>query len=222
LKDQLDQALGVGGSAVRIDVPAVGLHRHRQHVGAELREDHRCRPVAGTVRAVEGDADAREIELERGSKLPYVVVEGPLEHPNSADPLPGLLVHTPLDLELPVVIELGAVTIEELDPVVGERVVRGRDDRRQIEAQASGEDRRGGRRQDAAEHRVPATRGDSGGQGLLQHRPRLAGVAHDQELGTLGLCHQGGGSAQAHGQIGCEQIAHGPPYPIGPEQLALD
>ena len=99
--------------------------------------------------------------------------------------------------------------------------MRGRDDRRQIEAQAPGEHRRGRRRQDAAEHRVPAARGDPRREGLLQHRPRLAGVADDQELRTLGLGHQGGGAAQAHGQIRGEQLADGPPYPIGPEESPL-
>ena len=72
-----------------------------------------------------------------------------------------------------------------------------------------------------AEHRVPSPGGDPGGEGLLQHRARLARVADDQDLRALGLGLQRRRAAQPHGEVRGEQLAHGAPDAIGPEESPL-
>jgi hypothetical protein len=62
--------------------------------------------------------------------------------------------------------------------------------------------------------------GDAGGERPLQHRPRLAGVANDQDLRPLGLQRSGGGAAQRRRQLGAEEGAGLSPDPVGSEELA--
>ena len=91
----------------------------------------------------------------------------------------------------------------------------------QVETQPASEHRCGGRGQDAGEHRVPSPGGDPGRQGLLQHRPRLAGVANDQDLRAIRVGLQGRRPSQPDGEVRGEQLADGPPDAIGPEQSSL-
>ena len=184
--DELDQALGMSRAAVGVDVAAVGLRADQLQLGAERAEDRRGGPVGRPVGAVEGDSRAGEIELEGAAELADVVVEGALELAHAPDPLAGRVVEARLDRGLGLVVELDPPRVEELDPVVGVGIVGGRDDPRQVEAQPARQHRGGRRGQDAAQHRVPAARRDPRREGLLEHRPGLAGVADDQDLRTLG------------------------------------
>jgi hypothetical protein len=185
--DQPDQALGMGRAAVRVDVASVRLGRGQHELRPERREDHRRSTVSGPVRAIQGDSHAGQIEGERRSQLADVVVEGALERPDAADPLTHGLVETRLDGSLRVVVELGPARIEELDPVVGERVVARRDDAGQVEAEPPGEHRSRRRGQNPSQHGVASTGGDPRRECLLQHRTGLTGVADDQDLGPLGF-----------------------------------
>jgi hypothetical protein len=121
--DKLDQPLGVGGTAVLIDVPAVGLGARQLEVGTERRQDHRAGAVRRPIRTVEGDPHAGEIQPEGGAQLPDVVVEAALQLAHPADPPSGRLLKASLDRGLRIVIELDPARVEELDAVVGEGIV---------------------------------------------------------------------------------------------------
>ena len=103
----------------------------------------------------------------------------------------------PLDPRLGRVVELAPVGAEELDPVVAPGVVRGGDHDGQVEPEPADEHRGGGGRQHAGDQRVAALAGDAGGERGLEHRPRLAGVADDQDLRPLGGRLEGRGAARA-------------------------
>ena len=104
----------------------------------------------------------------------------------------GLRLHQRLDLELGRVGELAPVVVEELDPVVLGRVVRGGDDDAQIERQ-QGHRRR---RQHAAEHRHSARLDDAARERLLEldaRRPacrgrRRRGRCLDQSVAARASC----------------------------------
>src|SRR4029450_4211746 len=55
----------------------------------------------------------------------------------------------------------------------------------------------------------------------LQHRPRLAGVANDQDLRAIRVGLQGRRPAPPAGEIRSEQLTAGSPDTIGPEQSSL-
>src|SRR5829696_2541707 len=207
--------------AIGVDVPAVRLDRGHRELRTERLEDHGRRSMSGSVGAIESDAHAREVQLEGAPELTDVVVERSFAGTNAADPLGGLLIHQALDLELCVVAGLGAAGVEELDSVVAERVVRGGDDGRQVEAQPAGQHRGGGRRQDSAGHRVPSPGGDPGGERVLEHRARLTRVANDQDLRAVGIRLKRRGTTEPHSEVRREQSAHGPSDPVGPEESPL-
>ncbi len=219
--DALGQALHVGGAAAGVDVLPVGLDPDRLDLGAEALEDRRRGAVGGAVGAVEHYLATGEVEREGLLQLAQVVLQAAVQLPHVAGVLGRRrLVDQRLDPGLDLVGELHALAVEELDPVVVEGVVGGGDDRGEVEAEALDEDRGGGGRQDAGQQRVPACGGDSGGQRGLQHRPRLAGVADDQDLGPLGLQGGRGRPAQGGRQLGAEEGASLSPDPVGSEELA--
>src|SRR3954466_12603594 len=98
-------------AAVGVDVPAVRLGCDQFELGAERTEDHRGGAVRCSVRAVERDPHAGQVELEGASELPDVVVEGALELPNATDPSSAAVVKTSLDRRLCVVVELDAAGV---------------------------------------------------------------------------------------------------------------
>ena len=130
------QQLGVQCAAPVVDVEAVGFDPDRGDVGAEFIEHHRRYAVRGAVGAVddhsqpvEGAAFRNDV-LDEHAVAPAGVVE--LEcladasggGPYAVDLFPE---HKFLDTRLVLVGELEPVGAEELDAVVIEAVVRGRD-----------------------------------------------------------------------------------------------
>ena len=89
--------------------------------------------------------------------------------------------HQRLDAVLFLVLELEPVRAEQLDAVVGEGVVRGRDDGAEARALLAHEPGDARRRQHAGAQRDAARRGDAGAQRVLEHRPRAARVAPDDD-----------------------------------------
>ena len=86
-----------------------------------------------------------------------------------------------LDAILVVVVELEPVRAEELDAVVGERVVRGRDDGAEVAPCSRTSQAMPGRRQHAGAQRDAAGGRDAGAQRVLEHRSRAARVAPDDD-----------------------------------------
>ena len=118
-------------------------------------------------------------------------------------------------------IELARRRAEELDPVVAPGVVRGRDDRRQVEPVAGA---RGSRRPASAAPRRAARRRrpprDARGQRRLEHRAGLARVADDQHLRALRrrtAAPRRRPSAQR--QLGGQHLARDAADAVGAEQL---
>ena len=233
--DALGQRLEVGGPTAGVDVAPIGLGPDHVDLGPKALEDRRRGAVGGAVGAVEDDAAAGEVEWEGGLQLAQVVVEAAVELAHAprlhrdrgrhftryAVEIATAVVEAGLDPRLELVAELRPLAGEELDAVVAIGVVGGGDDGGEVEPQPLDEDRGGGGRQHTAEQRVASGGGDPGSQGGLQHRPRLAGVADDQDLGALGLQRGGGGATECRRQLRGKERASLPSDPIGSEELAL-
>ena len=124
-----------------------------------------------------------------------------------------------LDARLGLVRKLEAVSTEELDAVVLERVVARRDHGSQVEPEAAGEERRRRGRQDAAGQDARAAAAGACGERRLEHRARAARVAQDKEAACSQLGH--GGATELEGERGGEHLARDTAYPVGSEQLAF-
>ena len=91
------------------------------------------------------------------------------------------LVHDGFELILDGIRQFIAVAAEELNAVVVERVVRSRDDDAGFGLVLACEVRDGRRWDDAGEHGAAACRADTGRQGRLEHLPRDARIAADDD-----------------------------------------
>ena len=125
-----------------------------------------------------------------------------------------------LDRKLGVVGELVAVAAEELDAVVLVGVVRGRQHDGEVERVAVQQQRRGRRRQHAAEQRVAARGRDARGHRRLQHLAGLARVAQEEHTRALGGQLRGRGARQPERQLRAHLLARDSSDAIRPEQLA--
>jgi hypothetical protein len=131
LVQRLLQGCEIRRSAADIDVVSVGIDSDRRHLGAELREHIRGERREGAVRAVDPDAEPTQIGAEALDDLRCIALSGPLERlARTTSGSRGI--EQRLDRLFLVVGELLAPGIEELDPVVLGRVVRGRDNRSEI------------------------------------------------------------------------------------------
>ena len=131
------------------------------HLRAEVPERVRRDAGVGAVGAVDADVQAVEVAAEAVGDVVAVAADRDLEVVDLAEVgVARRLAEQRLDLLLGLVRELLPVAVEQLDAVVLGRVVRGGDDGAEVEREQR--DRRG--RQHAREHRVPARRGDAGGE----------------------------------------------------------
>ena len=172
-------------------------------------------PEHGPVGAVHGDLEAAEIERDAAHDVPHVALHGALEHLGAAEPVAGqraqvVVGDVRFDLRLFLVAELEAGGGEELDAVVGVRVVRGADDDAGgggALAHQRGEPRR---REHAGDLHPRAAAGEARHQAGLEHGPAEARVAADDEqrmrAALLGQ-HDRGGAADLHRELGSEQLA---------------
>ena len=121
-----------------------------------------------------------------------------------------------LDFAFDLVAELVAVRPEQLDAVVGVRVMRGRDHHAEIGAHRARQhaDRRG--RDRTGQQDVHADRGEAGDQRGLDHVAGQAGVLADQDaMAVLAVLeHQPGGLADLERQFGGND-------PVGPAANAV-
>ena len=165
--DGLREQREVGRAAADVDVRPVRLVADRRDLRAELLERLRREPGVGAVRAVDRDPKAGEVGAEALEHVLEVAVRSDLDAVDlaAAGRRP---VEQRLDLLLGGVGQLAAVAVEELDAVVLGRVVRGGDDRAEIEAEQR--DRRS--RQHAGEDGAPAGGGDAARERLLELRAR--------------------------------------------------
>ena len=106
---------------------------------------------------------------------------GAAEAAGRREPLAQAVLDVRLDLGLDRVGQLVAVAGEQLDSVVGEGVVRGRDHDPEIGAQAAGEDRDRRRWHRTGENHVHAHRDEAGGQRRLDEVAREPRVLADDD-----------------------------------------
>ena len=155
------------------------------HLGPQPAEDLGRGAVRGAVGAVEQHPGAAQVELrEARVELSQIVLQRAVQSGDASDSRRrgDRLRERLLDLVLGVVVELEPVVREQLDPVVLERVVGGRDDGRHLQLVAANQQWRGGRRKHAADQRVAAGGRDPRRDGRLEHLARFARVADDQDL----------------------------------------
>ncbi len=174
----------MGRAAVDVDVDPVGRRRHHVDLAAQRAEQPRGDHRGGAVGAVDQQPEAVHLLTERVEDPRGVLLGGASKRPGLSHVGAGRGVerdrHEGLDPVLLGVGQLEAVGAEQLDPVVGERVVGGREDGADVGAVLAHQHRDAGRRQDAGPQRDAAGRGDPGTEGVLEQRPRAARVPPDQ------------------------------------------
>ena len=106
----------------------------------------------------------------------------PISLRRGADVLDLAAEHKVLDCSLDLVVQLVAVGAEELDAVVGVRVVRGGNDDAGVGAEAARHIGHAGSGQRTDEQDVHAHGEDAGGDGVFQHVTGKAGVFAEHDL----------------------------------------
>ena len=185
----------------------------------------------GAVRAVEHDVEAVEAVRQRAEQVHDVAVLGVGEPADAADAAAGRrelrLAEVRLDAVFDLVGQLRAAEREELDAVVGRRVVRRRDHHAEVGADVVDEERGGRGRDDAGVEHVDAGAREPGRDGGGEELAGDAGVARDdgdraatrraEFVGVASLGEDGGSRlGEAQGQVSRE--IHGWPGP-GPRRF---
>ena len=180
--------LGRQRATVAVDVDPVRRHGDREHLGAEFPEHRRGDLIAGAMRAIDDDPHAIEPQPFGKALLDkFDVAAGRVVEPLGATelgrgrPVRGAFSQALLDPRFELVGQLVPVAPEQLDPVIGKRVVRGGDDDADIgpEAARQHRDRRG--RQWPDQHDVHPHRDKPGGQRRFEHVARQPGVLADHD-----------------------------------------
>ena len=139
----------------------------------------------GTVGTVKDDAQAAERSRGRDEVLDVLLDRGGVRRHAADVGAPRrvpLGAHDGLDLTLHGVVELDPAPGEELDAVVGHRVVRGADDDAEVGAERPGEVGDPGGRHHPQAQDVTSRGGEAGDDRVLEELPRDAGVAtHDRQ-----------------------------------------
>ena len=129
---------------------------------------------------------------------------GPADQLRRRQQLRGLALHQLLDLLLLVVGELVAVRPEQLDAVVDERVVRGRDHHAEIGAERAGQHGDGRRRHRTELEHIHAHGGEAGDERGLDHvarEPRILADHHAMAIRAIGE-QLAGGHPHFEGHLG--------------------
>ena len=202
----------IGRAAILVDVEAVRLDADRDHIGAHFPQRAGRHLVGGAVGAIDDHAQAveREIALRQRelgefdvAVLHAVDALGAAEIVALGQLLAQIGIEQLLDLRFDLVAELEAVRPEQLDAVVVEGIMRGRDHHAEIGAHRARQhaDRR--RRDRAGQQHVHADRGEAGDQRVLDHVAGQPGVLADQHTVAViaVLEHQPGGLADLERQF---------------------
>ncbi len=225
----------VGGAAAVVDVEAVRLGADGDDLGTRPGEGLGRNAGGGAVRLVQDDLEPVQAVGEDTDEVRDVLVEALVVVGDAADAgagrtVPGgagaVLVVDGLDAVLELVGELVAAAGEELDAVVGHRIVAGGEHHAEVGTQRTGEirHRRGGQHTDAQDvhARAREARDDRG----LQEFAGGAGVAADDRgrpVAREGAC-LGEYVGSCHGETERElsrQIRVGDAaYTVRPEELS--
>ena len=191
------QGLGVRGTRVEVDVAAVGGRVDDRDVGAELTEHGRAQLGGRAVRAVDRDLHAAQIGADRLDEVRDVGVLRPrVVGIDLADGVAGgtipLGVYESLDLVLHGIGQLVAAVREELDAVIGHRVVRRGNHDAEVNGVLGGRQMRDrGGRDDADAGHVHAGARQARREGMVEELARNTGVAADDRAGLGAVRTQG-------------------------------
>ena len=217
--DTFLQHLRMGRAALGVDVEAVGRHRHRDHLGAQLPQHRRRDLVGGAIGAIDDDLEARQVETTTHRRLHRLdvaaigVVEplGAADRPRAGEPDLRRRRDQRLDLGLDRIGELEAVRTEQLDAVVLEGIVRGRDHHADIGAHRPRQEADRRRRHRAQQQHVDADRQEARRYALLDHvagKPRV--LADDDAMAMVAAIEDlARRHADAHGDLGRHWFAVG-------------
>ena len=227
--DVLGERVEVRRADAVVDVEAVGVGADDGDAGAGIPErlgrDSGCR----AMRAVQHDVDAVQPVRQRREQVQDVAVLGVGEARDAPDVAAGGLQlrarHGGLDALLDDVGQLDAAAREDLDAVVGRRVVRRRDHDAEVGVDVGDEERRGRGRQNARVEHVDAGGGEACLDGGAEEVTRDARVAGDDRgeaasggpagLGGTALAQDDGGRlGQGQCEIGGEGAVGQPPHPV--------
>ena len=176
------QRLHVRRAAAVVDVQPVGLGVDRDDVGARRAVGPRCGGRRGAVGAVDDDGQLVEPGGDGLADVAQVAVERILGVDHAADaragrPAAGTRLDQFLDAVLGGVVELVPAGAEDLDAVVGHRVVRRRDHHAEVGVVCVGQVGHRGGRQHPDPQRVDALAGQPGDDRGFEHLaagPRVA------------------------------------------------
>jgi hypothetical protein len=176
LDDRARKQRQVGRAAAIVDVGTVRRIRDRNHLGAKPSEGFGRDRGIGAVGAIDRQLEPAQVGAKALEDVLEVAVGRHLDVIDRAA-AGGLGVHQRLDLELDSVGELAPVVVEELDPVVLRRIVRGGDDHAEIKREQG----HGRCRQYPAEHGHSARLDDAARKGRFELESGCPGVATDED-----------------------------------------
>src|SRR5690606_12522219 len=213
--------------ALVVDVAAVRGGVDDDDVGPRLAQRERGDVAGRAVGAVDGDAQALQRPAGGGHEVVDVgAVGGPGVLLDAAHAVPdGSLpagAQARLDGVLDGVLELVAAAGEELDAVVGHRVVGGGDDHTEVDVGRRGEVRDAGGGQHAHLDDVEASAGQARGDGAGEEVSGDTGVASDDGAGTAALGGRGehprGRGPQLERELGGDVPVGESAHAVGSEQ----
>ncbi len=179
----------MGRADTVVDVHAVGVGADQGDAGTGVDEDLGRDGRGRTVGAVEHHVDAVEPRRERAEQVHDVAVLGVGEARDPPDVATGrggrrVVVHGRFDAVLDLVRQLAAAGGEELDPVVGGRVVRRGDHHAEVGVDVRDEERGSGGGDDPGVEHVDAGGGEPGGDGRAEELTGDARVARQDRAGA--------------------------------------
>ena len=182
-----DHGLGVGRPAFFVDIHAVGRNPHRNDLGAEFIEGHRRDLIRCAIGAIDHDPQTRQIQAAGKGRLGdfhiarlAVIDPGhPTQVSRLGEALMEALIHQGLNFQFPLIRQFVAAGAEQLDPVVGEGVVRGRNHHAEISAQGPGHHGHARGRHGPKQTNIHAHAGEAGHQGGLNHIAGQTGILAD-------------------------------------------
>ena len=201
----------VGGTAAVVDVATVGLIVDGDDLGSRRGEERAGQSAGRPVGRV--DDDAQPVEAAAGDRgehvLPVLRAVLDVDELGRIADRRGQIADRPFDALLDLVGELRPAACEQLDPVVGVRVVRRRDHRPEgvPTGRLVGDDRRRDHAEPVDDDSFAGQPGDERG---LEHRRGHPGVAPDHGFRTTQ--HPGRGPAQVEregsGEVGVGDAAN--------------
>ena len=218
----------MGGTALVIDVLAVGADAHGHHFRAEFPEGRRRHLIGRAIGAIDHDLQPIQPDIigQRAFHRVDIAAARVFDAPGAPDFGAGgqrlVLPQHGFDRQFILVRQLEAVRAEQLDAIVLIGIVAGRDHHAHVSPQFPRQQGHGGSRHGAEQDHVHAHAGKARNHGVFQHiagKPRVLADHHPvavlpaQEVRSRRLPHLHGGGR-------CHHTGVGPPAnPVGAEKL---